>query len=155
MTDYSNSASGEHIDNWAMSEKSMPVNYFNVKVNVASCEGTNNALNQEWYDRYVPYVTEYHAKCAADDSITYSPRNTMEFGNMGVVFIKDNNQTANATSGVENNLFNDTPGYISNPYYKMYSICNMGNSKKNKAVFTDPSNKYEVIMEVSDNQMEQ
>jgi hypothetical protein len=28
----------------------------------------------------------------------------------------------------------------------------MGNSKKNKAAFTDPDNLYDVIMEVSDNQ---
>ena len=155
FTDYSNSTLGEHIDNWAMTEKSMPVNYFNTKVNVASCEQVNNALNQEWYDRFVPYVTEYHAKCAADDSISYSPRNTIEFANMGVMFVKDNNPTANATEGVDNNVFNDTDGYIANPYYKLYSICNMGNSKKNKAVFTDPDNPYEVIMEVSDNQQPQ
>jgi hypothetical protein len=45
-----------------MTPTSMPVNYFNTKVNVASCEQTNNALNQEWYDRYVPYETEYHYK---------------------------------------------------------------------------------------------
>jgi hypothetical protein len=28
----------------------------------------------------------------------------------------------------------------------------MGNSKKNKEIFTDPTNDYDVIMEVSDNQ---
>lgn len=152
FTDYSNSTIGEHIDNWAMTEKSMPVNYFNTKVNVASCEQVNNALNQEWYDRYVPYVTEYHAKCAADENISYMPRNTMEFINMGVMFVQDHNTMTNATEGIDNNLFNDTPGYVSNPYYKLYSICNMGNSKKNKNVFTDSNNPYDVIMEVSDNQ---
>lgn len=154
FTDYSINPSGEHIDEWAMTEKSMPVNYFNTKVNVASCEGVNNALNQEWYDRYVPYVTEYHAKCAADPSITWSPRNTMEFPTMGVVFLLDRNQTTTqtGTEAVKNNVFKEIPGYVQNPYYKMYAICNMGNSKKNKNAFSDPSNPYDVIMEVTDNQ---
>lgn len=154
FTDYSKNPDGEHIDKWSMTEKSMPFKYFNTKVNVASCEGANNALNQEWYDRYVPYVTEYHAKYAADSSTQYMPRNTMEFPQMGVVFLKDFNQTTTetGTAAVKNNVFKEIPGYVANPYYKMYAICNMGNSKKNKEAFTDPSNPYDVIMEVSDNQ---
>lgn len=148
MMDYSNNSTGEHIDSWSMTPNSMPVSYFNTKVNVASCECVNNALNQEWYDRYVPFVTEYHSK-------NPKVRNTIEFANIGVMFVKDFNKTINDEDGVNNNLFKDTPGYIDKPFYKMYSICNMGNSKKNKEVFTDPTNPYEVIMEVSDNQQPQ
>jgi hypothetical protein len=43
---------GEHVDNYSMTPNSIAVNYFNTKVNVASCEGFNNAINQEWYNRY-------------------------------------------------------------------------------------------------------
>jgi hypothetical protein len=42
-------------EKWSINETSIPVNYMNTKVNVASCEGANNALNQEWYNRYQPY----------------------------------------------------------------------------------------------------
>jgi hypothetical protein len=35
-----------------MTENSIPVNYFCTKVNVASGEHANNALNQEFYNRY-------------------------------------------------------------------------------------------------------
>ena len=137
---------GEHIDNWAMTENSIPINDFNTKVNVASCEGTNNAINQAWYDKLANQVfkTEYKYK-------NPQSRHTMEFIGMGVVFIKDNNQTTNAENGVNDNVFKDTDGYINEPYYKMYSICNMGNIKRNEGVFSDPENPYDVIMEVPDN----
>jgi hypothetical protein len=42
----------EPIAGWSMSSSAIPVNYFCTKVNVASSEGTNNALNQEWYNRF-------------------------------------------------------------------------------------------------------
>lgn len=155
--DYSNNNTANKIDKWSMTPTSMPVNYFNTKVNVASCEQTNNALNQEWYDRYVPYETEYHYKLKTNPDNQYKPRDTIEFPRMGVVFIKDKNTatTNTAAQGVQNNVFSDTEGYATNPYYKLYSICNMGNSKKNKEIFTDPTNDYDVIMEVSDNQYPQ
>jgi hypothetical protein len=35
-----------------VSETSIPVDYTCTKVNVASCEGVNNALNQEWYNKH-------------------------------------------------------------------------------------------------------
>ena len=45
-------------EKWSLSNESIPVNYLNTKVNVASCEGANNALNQEWYNQYQPYKTQ-------------------------------------------------------------------------------------------------
>jgi hypothetical protein len=48
---------GSHSDKWAMDENAIPVKYLTTKVNVASCENANNALNQEWYNRYQPYVS--------------------------------------------------------------------------------------------------
>ena len=147
FTDYSKNPEGEHIDKWAMDENAIPINDYNTKVNVASCEGVNNALNQEWYERLVNhvYVTEYKKK-------NPKSRHTMQFMNMGVVFIKDHNPKKDDSNGVNNNVFREIDGYINDPYYKMYSVCNMGNIKRNKGVFTDLSNPYDVIMENPDNQ---
>ena len=138
---------GEHVDNYSMTPDSIPVNYLNTKVNVASCEGFNNAINQEWYNKYQPYICEYRAKNS-------KARDTMEFPFPGILFIRDHNETTDAND-VSDNVFKDTSGYIQNPYYKMYAICNMGNSKKNKKVFHDSTNLYECCVENGDNQKPQ
>ena len=39
-------------DGWSMDENAAPVNFFCTKVNVASCENANNAINQEWYNMF-------------------------------------------------------------------------------------------------------
>jgi hypothetical protein len=39
-------------EKWSITNDAIPVNYMNTKVNVASCESTNNAINQEWYNKY-------------------------------------------------------------------------------------------------------
>lgn len=136
---------------WAMDDNAIPVNYFNTKVNVASAENANNAINQEWYNRFQPFITRWRAK-------NEKARDTMQF-QPGVVFIKDNNHKINSTSAVENNLFKEFGNkYIDTSvetnkakYYQQYAICNMGNSKKNSALFHDPDNIYEVCVENHDN----
>ena len=145
-----------HSDKYSMTNTSIPVNYFNTKVNVASCEGANNALNQEWYNKWQPFVCEYKAKNKTREDGKQA-RDTMEFPYPGVIFVKDNNkivdnETIEGGSAVNNNCFKEVQGYVQNPYYKMYAICNMGNSKKNTNVFHDPDNPYECCVEVLDNQ---
>lgn len=137
-------ADGTHIKKWSMTENAIPVNYFNYKVNVASCEQANNALNQEWYNRFQPYICKYRQK-------EPNARDTMQF-TPGVLFIKDNNQTTNDSNPVKNNAFKEIGGYVQDPYYKVYSICNMGNAKKNTNVFHDEDNPFECCVEVTDNQ---
>jgi hypothetical protein len=61
----------------------IPVNFFCTKVNVASCENANNALNQEWYNMFQPYQTVLRAK-------NPRARDTMQFTN-GVMFVVDKN----------------------------------------------------------------
>ena len=139
-------AKGEHLDKWAMDDDAIPVDYFNTKVNVASCEGANNALNQEWYNRFQPYVCDYRQK-------NPKARDTMQF-KPGVMFVLDKNQTTTANN-TQDNVFKDTPGYVLNPFYKMYSVCNMGNSKKNIEVFHDQDNLLECCIEITDNQQPQ
>lgn len=120
--------------------------YFCTKVNVASCENANNALNQEWYNMFQPYQSVLRCK-------NKRARDTMQFTN-GVVFIADHNTTVSGTT--ENNLFKEEgQDYIKNPYPKLYAIGNMGNSKKNIHVFHDLENPDECCIEVGDNQTAQ
>ena len=57
-TGFTDAVNNTHLDGWSMDGgQAIPVNFFCTKVNVASCENANNALNQEWYNRYQPYVS--------------------------------------------------------------------------------------------------
>lgn len=125
-------------------------NFFCTKVNVASCENANNALNQEWYNLFQPYKTVLSCK-------NNKARDTMQFTN-GVLFMKDKNQVFKTGTNDDkklNNLFGETTGYMSNPYPKFYSLANMGNSKDNVHVFHDLTNPLECCVEVNDNQTQQ
>lgn len=117
---------GNHIDTYSMSDNSIGVNYFNTKVNIASCENINNRCLTEWYNKFQPYKTAYRQKNS-------KARDCMEL-HMGVQFIRDQSH----------GLFDDDN-------YHMYAICNMGNSKKNSAVFHDPENASECCIETKDN----
>lgn len=150
----------EHIDKWSMSPTAIPVDYFCTKVNVASAEGTNNALNQEWYNRFQPYQTVIRGRKKGEYN---TARDCMEF-TPGIVFIKDNNPETNDEQygGKGDNVFKNTPGYcdtvgdnglLTSSYYKMYSIGCMGNSKDNIEVFHDLDNPYECCVENGDNQL--
>lgn len=135
-------------ESWAMDEKAIPINYYNTKVNVASCEGANNALNQEWYNRWQPYKTRKRLQIRTDGK---EARDTMQF-KPGVLFLIDKNQVVNdETSFTNNNVFKEIPGYVEKPYARLYSICNMGNSKKNTEVFHGAGNEFECCVEVADN----
>lgn len=144
---------GTTSNGWSMDGgEAIPVDYFCTKVNVASCENGNNAVNQEWYNLFQPYMTVLKAK-------NPSARDTMQFTN-GVIFLKDNNKTYKVNDSAsddnkKNNVFGDTSGYIANPYNKFYSIGQMGNSKKNTTVFHDNTNPRECCIEVCDNQQPQ
>ena len=129
---------GRHIDGYSMSKDSIPVSYFNTKVNVASCENINNMCLAEWYNRFQPYKTGARANVAKS-------RDCMEH-NIGVQFIRDRHEdNENAAYA----LFTDIDPDGNN--YHMYAICNMGNSKENGAVFHDANNPLECCFETKDN----
>lgn len=119
---------------YAMTEDSIGVNYFNIKVNVASSENANNACLAEWYDRFNPYVRP--AK-AADPKV----RDTMEF-HPCVIFVQE-------TDIPNSTVFHDGE-------YHFYACGDFGNSKKNNAAMgMNPSNRKECIIEVSNNTSDQ
>ena len=112
---------------YKINDDSCPITYSNTKVNFASCEQVNNMCNAIWYQRFQPYQSLTHRDC-------------MEFS-MGVQFIKDSGETPDSDHFV---LFGDDK-------YHMYSIGNMGNSKKNVHVFHDLSNPNDCCIEVGNN----
>lgn len=126
-----------------LTDSAIPITYANMKVNFASCEQVNNMCNAAWYQNFQPYPS-------------LSPRDCMEF-TMGVQFIKDaglNEPTVEDptthTQMLEVPLFSEKENRQANKYY-MYSIGNLGNSKKNTAVFHSLN---ECCVEVTDNTTE-
>lgn len=136
---------------WSVNDTAIPITYANTKVNVASCEGANNALNQEWYNRYQPYKNKKRRESRSDGKIA---RDTMEFI-PGVMFIADKNERKNEANNQKNNLFREVPGYMDlkpdQRYPRLYSIGNMGNAKKNTEVFHGAGNEFECCVENKDN----
>ena len=118
---------GTHIEKYAMTDNSVPINYFNCKVNVASSENANNAVMADDFNTYQPYLRNARKNDAR-------VRDTMEF-HPCVIFVQDQ-------SGV---LFGDTKMHL-------YAAGDLGNSKKNsEAMGMDTSNPNECIVEILNN----
>lgn len=139
--DYGNSpyiilGDGSQVSKVSLTRESIPVNYFNVKVNIASSENANNALLQRRYNTYNPYKRPFVRE---DTSIIPYIKDTMEFQNC-VIFVKESDP--DFSTHVE---FNDTNWHF-------YAMGNIGDSKKTDDTrLTDPSDPYECILEVMDN----
>lgn len=138
FTDGFTDGNGNHLSGYAMTEDSIPISYFNTKVNVASCENANNMCLAEWYNRFQPYKSGARANIE-------NARDCMEH-HMGVQFIRDRHQDNEPQEAA---LFMEDDPNGEN--YHMYAICNMGNSKNNGTVFHDTSNPKECCIETKDN----
>ena len=101
---------------YAISQNAIPVNYVNIKVNVASSECANNICAADMYNQYQPYLVPARATAGVRDTVEGKPC---------AVFFK--NTSANTIWIGSQQL---QPG--DNVLYAMGDICN---SKKNLAVF--------------------
>ena len=126
----------------ALTPSSIPVDYFNVKVNIASSENANNALLQKRFNKFQPYkrpfVDSQYIDGFDDEGkpARFTPKDTMEFYNC-IVFIQETGATGHQE-------FDDTDIHF-------YAIGNIGDSKKtDKTRLTDPSDDYECCLEIAD-----
>lgn len=127
---------GSQVSKVSLTRESIPTNYFNVKVNIASSENANNALLARRFNQYNPYKRPFVRE---DESTIPYIKSTMEFQNC-VIFVKESDP--DLTTHRE---FNDNEWHF-------YALGNIGDSKKtDSSRLTDPDDPYECVLEVMDN----
>ena len=126
-----------------LTETSVPVDYLNVKVNIASSENANNALLAKRYNKYNPY----QRPLVREEGYAYDVKDTMEFQNC-VVFIQETDETVDVNGNYINHTeFNDTSWHF-------YAIGNIGDSKKTDVTrMNDPDDVNEFVIEIMDNNL--
>ncbi len=122
---------GEAITGFSMRESSIPVNYFNVKLNVASSENANNVCLADEYNTFNPFRPQPRGDNNGNPEAVQKIRDTVE-GNPCAVFLTN---TSGSTIAVGARSL--APGETI-----LYGCGDMNNSKKNFAVFGQDNSLY-------------
>ena len=133
----------------SLTETSVPNNYFNLKVNVASSENVNNALFQKRYDDFLAYNSPAQTNQIAKHRNAYAAlginpdkikvKNSMEFV-PAVLFVRENSEDIG-----KHTEFKDRNWHF-------YALGNIGDSKKTDYTRAyDPDDMNEFTLENSDN----
>lgn len=122
---------GNPITSFSMNSYSIPVSYFNIKLNVASSESANNVCLADDYNTFNPFQAEPRYSNNSDTSAVQKIRDTVE-GNPCAVFLT-NTSGATIPVGARSLAAGET---------MLYGCGDMNNSKKNFAVFGQDNNTY-------------